>query len=79
VPDRFLAAKKNIYTMENKTLKDMSLSVLDAADVCNTHGGSLIDFATTSIKKLTPAAFTFWVIENWDEVKKGFSDGWNVK
>jgi hypothetical protein len=70
---------KNMQTMDNKTLKDMSLCVLDVEDMCNTHGGSLIDFATTTIKKLTPAAFTIWVIDNWDEVKKGFSDGWNVK
>ena len=65
--------------MEDKTLRDMSLSVLDVEVVCNTHGGSLIDFATASIKKLTPAAFTIWVVENWEEVKTGFSDGWNVR
>jgi len=65
--------------MEDKILNNMSVKALGVEDVCNTHGGSLIDFATNSLKKLTPAAFTIWVIDNWEEVKKGFSDGWNVK
>lgn len=64
--------------MEDKTLRDMSLGVLDLRDMCATSGGSLIEFGGV-LKKLTPAAFSIWVIENWEEVKKGFSDGWNVK
>jgi hypothetical protein len=64
--------------MEDKILKDMSLEVLDVQDVCGTHGGSLLDFAPV-LKKLTPAAFAIWVIDNWEDVKTGFSDGWNVR
>jgi len=64
--------------MEDKTLRDMSLCVLDVQDVCNIDGGSLIEFGGT-LKKLTPAAFAIWVVENWEEVKTGFSDGWNVR
>jgi hypothetical protein len=64
--------------MEDKTLRDMSLSVLDVQDACNIDGGSLIEFGGV-LKKLTPAAFAIWVVENWEEVKTGFSDGWNVR
>jgi hypothetical protein len=64
--------------MEDKILKDMSLRSLDVQDVCNTYGGALIDFLPV-LKKLTPAAFAIWTVENWEEVKKGFSDGWNVR
>ncbi len=64
--------------MEDKTLKDMSLCMLSAQDACNIDGGGLIDFVT-ALKKLTPAAFGIWVIDNWEDVKKGVSDGWNVK
>lgn len=65
--------------MEDKILLDASLRELDVQDVCNTHGGNLLlDFAT-SLKKLTPAAFAIWTIDNWEDVKKGFSDGWNVR
>ncbi|HMG88936.1 MAG TPA: hypothetical protein VK589_02715 [Chryseolinea sp.] len=64
--------------MEDKILKDMSLRELDAQDVCNIDGGELIDFFPI-LKKLTPAAFAIWTVENWEEVKKGFSDGWNVR
>ena len=64
--------------MEDKTLRGMSLRVLDVQDVCNIDGGSLIEFGSV-LKKLTPAAFAIWVVDNWEEVKTGFSDGWNVR
>jgi hypothetical protein len=69
---------KNIHTMEDKTLRGMSLSVLDVQDVCKIDGGSLIEFGGV-LKKLTPAAFAIWVVDNWEDVKTGFSDGWNVR
>jgi len=65
--------------MEDKTLKDMNLYVLEVQDANVIIGGNLIDLSTSMLKKITPAAFTIWVVENWDEVKKGFSDGWNVR
>jgi|RhiMethySRZTD1v2_1073278.scaffolds.fasta_scaffold236458_3 hypothetical protein len=65
--------------MEDKTLKDLDLCVLEVQDANIIMGGNLIDFSTSMLKKITPAAFTIWVVENWDEVKKGFSDGWNVR
>jgi hypothetical protein len=65
--------------MEDKTLKDLDLCVLGVQDVNVIMGGNLIDLSTSILKKITPAAFTIWVIENWDEAKKGFSDGWNVR
>ena len=65
--------------MEDKTLKDLNLCVLEVQDANIIMGGNLIDFSTSMLKKITPAAFTIWVVENWDEVKKGFSDGWNVR
>ena len=65
--------------MEDKTLKDLNLCVLEVQDANVVTGGNFIDFSTSMLKKITPAAFTIWVVENWDEVKKGFSDGWNVR
>ena len=65
--------------MENKILTNMSLSALNVQEVSNTSGGGFIDALTPVIKKVTPAAFTLWVIDNWEDVKKGFSDGWNVR
>ena len=65
--------------MEDKTLKDLDLCGLEVQDANVIMGGNLIDFSTSMLKKITPAAFTIWVVENWDEVKKGFSDGWNVR
>jgi hypothetical protein len=65
--------------MEDKTLKDLDLCVLEVQDANAIMGGNLIDLSTSILKKITPAAFTVWVIDNWDEVKKGFSDGWNVR
>jgi len=61
--------------MEDKTLKDLDLCVLEVQDANIIMGGNLIDFSTSMLKKITPAAFTIWVVENWDEVKQGFSDG----
>jgi len=65
--------------MEDRTLKDLDLCVLEVQDANIIMGGNLIDLSTSILKKITPAAFTVWVIDNWDEVKKGFSDGWNVR
>ncbi len=65
--------------MENKTLKDLNLCVLETEDANAITGGSLIEFSTSLIKKVTPVGFALWVIDNWDEVKVGFSDGWNVR
>lgn len=65
--------------MEDKTLKDLNLYVLEGQDANVITGGNLIEFSGSILKKITPAAFTIWVIENWEDAKKGFSDGWNVK
>ena len=64
--------------MENKILKDMGVSALNVHDACATNGGLLLEWAGL-LKKLTPAAFGIWVVDNWEDVKQGFSDGWNVK
>ena len=65
--------------MEDKILKDLDLVVLEVQDANGILGGNLIDLSTSILKKITPAAFAYWVVDNWDEVKKGFSDGWNVR
>jgi hypothetical protein len=65
--------------MENMIMKSMSLTALDVQEVSNTHGGGLIDAFAPVLKKLTPAAIAYYVMENWEDVKKGFSDGWNVR
>lgn len=65
--------------MENKTLKDLNLRVLEVEDANVITGGGLLDLTTSVLKKVTPVGFAYWVMENWDDVKKGFSDGWNAK
>ena len=55
----------------------MGLQILDIQDVCEINGGAWR--IPSFIKKLSPAAFAVWVIENWEEVKKGLVDGWNVE
>jgi hypothetical protein len=65
--------------MENKILKDLDLCVLQVHDSNVITGGSLIDYGGAILKKLTPAAFAIWVIDNWEDVKKGIDDGWNVR
>lgn len=64
--------------MEDKTLMAMNLTALDTETACITNGGSVFDIIPKLIKKLTPAAFALWVIDNWEDVKSGASDGWNV-
>lgn len=63
--------------MENMNLKCMSLQALDVQDACQINGGGLK--IPSIIRSLTPAAFAYWVIENWDDVKKGLVDGWYVR
>lgn len=65
--------------MEDKTLKNLNLHIMETHDANIISGGSLIEFATSVFKKVTPVAFGIFVIENWEEVKQGISDGWNVK
>ena len=65
--------------MENKILNELDLCVLEDKEATLIAGGSLIDFSTSLLKKITPAAFAIWVIDNWEDVKTGFSDGWNVR
>lgn len=65
--------------MEDKTLNDLNLHSLEGHDATLISGGSVIEFTAGILKKLTPAAFALWVVDNWDDVKKGISDGWNVK
>ena len=65
--------------MEDKTLSELNLCALEVQEANVLTGGNLIEFSTSLFKKITPVAFTVWVIDNWDQVKAGFSDGWNVK
>ena len=65
--------------MKNKIIKNMGVSALDVQEVSNTYGGGIIEAFTPVLKKLTPAAIAYYVMENWEDVKKGFSDGWNVR
>ena len=65
--------------MEDKTLKDMNLHIMEAQDANIISGGTLIEFSTSLLKKGTRVGFAIFVIENWEDVKTGFSDGWNVR
>jgi len=60
------------------TLKGMNLKTLDVQDMYTINGGGLFDVPTW-LKKLTPAAVAVYIIDNWEDIKKGISDGWNVK
>jgi len=63
--------------MESMNLERMNLRVLDIQETCQLNGGA---FRIPSIvKKLTPAAVALWVIDNWEDLKKGIYDGWNVE
>lgn len=62
--------------MENMNLKSMNVHALDSQDACQISGGMKIP---SIIRNLTPAAFALWVIDNWEDVKKGISDGWYVR
>lgn len=65
--------------MEDKTLNDLGLHELEGKETNVISGGDWIEFTGGVLKKLTPAAFAIWVVENWDEVKQGVSDGWYVR
>ena len=65
--------------MNDKALKDLNLHVMEAQDVNMTSGGTLIEFSTSLLKKVTPVGFAIFVIDNWEDVKKGLSDGWNAR
>jgi len=60
------------------TLKGMNLKTLDVQETYTINGGGLLDLPPL-LKKLTPAAIAVYIIENWEEVKAGLSDGWNLK
>jgi len=60
------------------TLKGMNLKTLDVQDMYTINGGGVFD-VTPWLKKLTPAAVAIYIIENWADIKKGLSDGWNVR
>lgn len=63
--------------MKDMNLESMNLQALDIQEACELNGG-LFDISSF-IKKLTPAAVAVWVIDNWEELKKGFYDGLLVK
>ncbi len=61
------------------TLKGMNLKTLDVHEMYAINGGGLFDVVPTWLKKLTPAAAAVYIIDHWEEVKAGLSDGWNLK
>jgi hypothetical protein len=65
--------------MEDKILNDLDLHIMEAKDTNVISGGTLIEFSTSLLKKVTPVGFAIFVIDNWEDVKTGFSDGWNVR
>lgn len=65
--------------MESMSLKSMNVQALDIRDACEIDGGEWWAPIPSIVKKLTPAAVAYWVIENWEDVKLGITDGWNVR
>lgn len=65
--------------MESMNLKSMNLQALDIRDTCEINGGAWRIPVPSIVKKLTPAAVALWIIDNWEEFKKGASDGWNLQ
>ena len=63
--------------MKDMNLETMNLQALDIQESCQLNGG--LFKIPSLIKKLTPAAFAVWAIDNWEELKKGFYDGLNVQ
>lgn len=60
-------------------LESLNLQALNLQEVSETSGGAIRIPIPSIIKKLTPAAFAVWVIDNWEDVKKGLVDGWNLE
>jgi len=63
----------------------MNILVLDNVEVepltmqeCIEVNGGLIEVPKW-IKGLTPVAVGAYIIENWSDIKKGLSEGWNLK
>jgi hypothetical protein len=61
------------------TLVNMNLAELEVHDSYTINGGLGLLDVTTWLRKLTPAAAAVYIIDNWEDVKKGISDGWNVE
>jgi hypothetical protein len=64
--------------MKNMNLETMNLQALDIQDACEIDGGAWRVPIPSIVKKLTPAALALWVIDNWEDLKKGIYNGWNV-
>ena len=62
--------------MKNMNLETMDLRALEIQDACEISGGAWR--VPSIVKKLTPAALALWVIDNWEDLKTGIYNGWNV-
>lgn len=61
--------------MKKLELENFGVLELDAKEMQKIDGGK----APGWIKKLGWGYLVVEVIENWEEIKEGFSDGWNGK
>jgi hypothetical protein len=53
---------------------NFNLQVMDESSMIQIYGGGSF---TDLLKKITPVGIAIWVADNWSDVKKGLSDGWN--
>lgn len=61
-------------------LTQFGVSELSPAGLSGIHGGSLLpNWLSAVAKKFTPVAIGAYIIDNWADVKKGFSEGWNFE
>lgn len=61
----------NTLTFNDSDVQDLSL------DECREiNGGMQIP---KWVKGITPVAVAAYIIDNWTEIKKGISDGWNLQ
>lgn len=60
--------------MKQMELKEWGLSTLDSAEMAGIDGGS---WFSKIVKGITGIWLMEKIVDNWDEIKQGFSDGWN--
>jgi hypothetical protein len=60
--------------MKKLELQNFGVLEMDAMEMVEENGGNTPGW----VKKLGWGYLFTEVVDNWDEIKKGFSDGWNA-
>jgi hypothetical protein len=66
---------KILKSMQNIELQNFGLLELDRSEALAVNGGQWYGL----LKGITVLGVANAIIENWDDIKKGFNNGWNLK